>query len=538
MTVVTDYTALLQETSWAGFELSNRPMFVTYSFPTVSPPSNADPGAMGAAASTFQAFDATDQALARQALQEWADACGLVLLEVTPSASEPTASRGDITFGWYDFSTSPYPTDGGIGFNPGGNWDFLSYPYFTDHQEFTAGGGNIMINLDFAVGGSPGYGLLLHEIGHALGLKHPFELRGAPHDVTLDPLLDTTANTVMSYTGAIPTTLGPLDKQAVAFLYGAAGSDPVAGVDYVWNAATATLRQFGDNTSEILIGVSVLDSITGAGGNDSLFGLDGDDTLNGGTGNDGIFGGSGRDSMIGGTGDDTLDGGTGADNMNGGDGADDLWGGDGNDTLTGGTGDDFASGGNDNDRITGGDGADSLYGDAGADNIDGGTGDDLVVGGTENDVLKGGAGFDYIYGGIGNDKLYGGDDGDQLSGDEDNDQLFGEAGNDNLFGNDGKDTLTGGAGADWLTGGAGNDRFVFGAGFGDDIVLDFQDKVDRLAFTAIPGVTGYGSLSSSISEIAWGPSSVATVITVAGHGTVTLVDIPKASISAADMLFL
>ena len=213
MTVVSDYTALLQDTSWAGFELSERPMFVTYSFPISSPTSNADADAMGPAASTFTTFGAAAQALARQALKEWADACGLVLLEVEPD-------QGDITFGLYDFSTSPYPTDGGIGFNPGGNWDFLSYPYFTDHREFTDLGGNIMINTDFVTGSSPDYGLLLHEIGHALGLKHPFELRAAPHDVTLDPLLDNTANTVMSYTGAVPTMLGEFDKQAVAFLYG------------------------------------------------------------------------------------------------------------------------------------------------------------------------------------------------------------------------------------------------------------------------------------------------------------------------------
>lgn len=534
MTVVSDYTALLQETSWAGFELSNRPMFITYSFPTISPPSNADAGAMGAAASTFQAFGASEQALARQALQEWADSCGLVLLEVKPT-------QGDITFGWYDFSTSPYPTDGGIGFNPGGNWDFLSYPYFIDHREFTDLGGNIMINSDFAIGGgagsggTPGYGLLLHEIGHALGLKHPFELRAAPHDVTLAAALDNTGNTVMSYTGASPTTLGQFDKQAVAFLYGAAGSDPVLGVDYSWNAATSTLRQFGDNTSETLIGVSVLDSITGGGGNDSIFGLDMNDTLNGGTGNDGAFGGSGNDLMLGGTGDDTLDGGTGNDNMNGQDGHDDLWGGDGNDTLTGLTGDDFASGGDGNDRILGGDGADSLYGDAGVDNIDGGAGNDVVVGGTESDVLRGGTGLDSLYGGTGNDKLYGGDDADQLSGDDGNDQLFGEAGGDNLFGDAGRDTLTGGAGADWLTGGASNDRFVFDTGFGDDIVYDFQDGVDRLAFSGIVGVTGVANLS--ISQIAWGPG-VATLVAVAGQGTVVVVDIAATNITGADILFL
>lgn len=526
MTEVSDFTALLQQTSWAGFELSNQPMFITFSFPKVSPASNADPGAMGAAASTFQAFDATDQALARQALQEWADACGLVLLEVKPT-------QGDINFGWYDFSTSPYPTDGGIGFNPGGNWDNLSYPYFIDHRQFNDLGGNIMINLDFAVGGSPGYGLLLHEIGHALGLKHPFELRAAPHDVTLDPLLDNTGNTVMSYTGPAPTTLGQFDKDAAAFLYGAADSDPVAGVDYTWDSTTSTLTQTGDNTAEILIGVSVLDSIDGGGGNDSIFGLDMNDTLNGGSGNDGIFGGSGNDSILGGGDNDTVGGGTGNDSVNGQAGNDVLWAGDGNDTMNGAADNDWMSGGNGNDKLDGGDGGDTVYGDAGVDNIDGGTGNDFLSGGSENDKLIGGAGTDSLYGDAGNDNLRGGDDADLLVGGDGKDQLFGDAGNDNIFGGTGKDTLTGGAGADWLTGEADGDRFVFDVGFGDDNVYGWEDGLDRLAFSAIPGVTTIDNLSIGTNF------SGDTVITVAGQGTVTLVGITDpASITTADLLFL
>ena len=51
--------------------------------------------------------------------------------------------------------------------------------------------------------------LLLHEIGHALGFKHPFE---GPN--TLSSTYDDHAYTVMSYTGSYPSVLGPFDVQA------------------------------------------------------------------------------------------------------------------------------------------------------------------------------------------------------------------------------------------------------------------------------------------------------------------------------------
>ena len=70
--------------------------------------------------------------------------------------------------------------------------------------------------------GTDGYATILHEVGHALGLKHPFE--GSP---TLAKVLDNESWTVMSYTpapsGTHPSTYSPLDLAALDWLYGGDG---------------------------------------------------------------------------------------------------------------------------------------------------------------------------------------------------------------------------------------------------------------------------------------------------------------------------
>lgn len=117
-----------------------------------------------------------------------------------------------------------------------------------------------------------------------------------------------------------------------------------------------------------------------------------------------------------------------------------------------------------NDILLGSQFADELTGYAGNDILKGGRGDDVLSGGTDNNVLHGHSGNDILNGG--NDK----------------DRLLGGGGNDYLYGNDGNDVLRGGAGNDFMEGGAGADVFIFRENWNQDVVLDFQDGIDRLVF--------------------------------------------------------
>ena len=132
-----------------------------------------------------------------------------------------------------------------------------------------------------------------------------------------------------------------------------------------------------------------------------------------------------------------------------------------------------AKGGSGHDAILGNQAANHLFGNSGNDGIAGFGGNDQLRGGVNNDTLLGGDGEDFIDGEGDNDHLYGGDDNDVIHGGggaNDDDILEGEGGNDKLDGGVGDDTLYGGSalsspGTDILVGGAGNDTYHL---FSDD----------------------------------------------------------------------
>ena len=173
-----------------------------------------------------------------------------------------------------------------------------------------------------------------------------------------------------------------------------------------------------------------------------------------------------------------------------------------------------ANGGSGNDSLKGNVASNSLSGGAGNDKLYGLAGNDKLDGGSGNDTLDGGTGADSLAGGAGNDIYYIDNVGDQItedvkggvdtvfttltsytlgaslenlvsdslgtrfgftgSGNELANIITGSSGSDTLRGNAGNDTLSGGAGNDTLWGGTGTDTFVFGNSSGADKIMDFE----------------------------------------------------------------
>lgn len=213
------------------------------------------------------------------------------------------------------------------------------------------------------------YYVLLHELGHSLGLKHPFSEEGSS-----GPVLSSGPNgtdslfySVMSYTSdptgngyfpdRYPSTLMLLDIQALQYLYGAnrnhASGDTIYyftdtekywetlwdggginTIDYTasYTGATIDLREgswsslgkpieFRSNgvlqyTDERTVWIAYGTEIVAARGSkadDTIFGNELDNYLYGHSGDDTLYGFGGDDILVGGSGSNYLDGGDGYD---------------------------------------------------------------------------------------------------------------------------------------------------------------------------------------------------------------------------------
>jgi len=509
---VATYDALLSGYTWNGLGVAGQPTFVTYSFDATAAPYAAD-AFSDAFLASFKTFTAAEQDIARQALAAWADISGLTFLEVP-------AGLGDIRFGSYDFSLAPADSESSAGFA------YLPYVLnFSDGAWEDPLSGDIFIAAGYAT-----FEVLAHEIGHAIGLKHPFE-----DEIRLDPLLDDLAHTVMTYNpvGGPVSVLGSLDALAVQHIYGGAQADGAQAASWSWDATRLILTQSGSVDGESLAGVAVADRIAAGAGADYVMARGGDDLVDGGDGNDTLAGGSGADTVTGGAGDDIVDGDDGADSLDGGAGADDLWGMDGADIVVGGADNDTLHGGEGVNRLQGGSGDDILIVWDGASFVDGGEGNDelwiappsadpvslsyaslmagggtwtsietvvmfgdvgadTLQGGSLSDVLAGDAGADSLSGADGADELWGEAGADTLSGGSGSDNLYGGDGVSYLRGDDGDDSITGGGAFDDINGNAGADTAVGGAG--DDWVVGGRDS-DRLSGED-GGDIVYGNLGS------------------------------------------
>ena len=296
-----DYKTILSGQSWNSLSTLKdvkKPVFLTYTF---SPQPYFTP-------SGWSKFGNADKALARKALKMWGDACGIRFLEVKKGDAELTFQWENNTSDVTAWATFPE----------------LSRSYFGSANERyrDESGGYIHLNPLHRkeLSDNPNFKLyiFLHEIGHALGLKHPFHKM--PHNKQLlSSDLDHVRHTVMSYTGGDakmgPVKLGALDIQAIRSLYGSPSQDGRQVAKWNWSKSKETLTQIGKSKADVIYGVDVKDIIRGASGNDKLYGFSGDDILDGGVGNDFLSGGSGSDTLHGGAGTDKLEGGGGDDHF-------------------------------------------------------------------------------------------------------------------------------------------------------------------------------------------------------------------------------
>ena len=168
-------------------------------------------------------FNDTQKAAARAIMGYATSVTGINLVEVTSSAeADIHFAAKDITDGKTIAGLNASKNSYSSGADKVVTEINVESIVYLDNKEF------LEIN-SAPVAGNQGYQILLHEIGHALGLGHPFN---SPK--TLPKAQDNTGNTVMSYTTAQPfkSTFQEYDLLALKWIY---GGDGLAG-DWGYNS--------------------------------------------------------------------------------------------------------------------------------------------------------------------------------------------------------------------------------------------------------------------------------------------------------------
>jgi serralysin len=398
--------------------------------------------------------------------------------------------------------------------------------------------------------GNYAYYTHIHELGHAMGLKHPHEAEG-PGNLTLPSDKDSVEWTVMSYRSYVggpigndvvgltfgqwsaPQTFMMYDIQALQTMYGAFYGTNAGNTTYSWSATTG--ETFINGVSQGTPGGNqVFMTVWDGGGIDTydMFNFSRGVTINLAPGassitseaqraylgnshyaegtvyNSLLFNGDLRsiiENATGGAGDDTITGNQVDNVLIGFGGHDEIAGGEGNDTLYGGTEADTLKGGGGVDGLFGGEQDDTLKGGGGADALDGGNGTDTVdysfslavdVNLATGQCFGGDAGADTLFS---IENIRGSAQGDTLTGDGNANSLLGEDGNDKLKGAGGFDNLEGGLGDDNLKGGGGADVLNGGAGLD---AADYSDTVNAVTVNLATGIgTGNDAQGDTYTDI-------------------------------------
>lgn len=432
------YDLLQSETQvrWGASHPVGTPVTLTYSFPSSEPAGSSYPG--------YTPFTSVEIAAARNALAYISSITNISFVETTSADANLRFGNADLT---------------GVGASTSGitdyGYDSSGLTYANIH--LANAGAASQANSDFTPGsissndiGGQGWGTLLHELGHALGLKHPFQrnLANDPNSV-LDPSLDNKVHTVMSYTSFEPSEVAVVTTTPGGYTYSEASLQPqgyslydIAALQYLYGRGPGSS---GNKVYSFAPDAPIFETIYDRGPNDTIDcsaltgpcridltpGASSDlaiqQTLPSGIGladrYDGTsaltiaygcavancFGGAGSDDITGNAGNNTIDGRGGADTMAGGRGNDvyyvdtaadivDEVAGGGTDAIftnvsyrlqTGSSVEVLrttSTSGNAAINLTGNELANNILGDAGANRINGGGGVDKLRGYGGNDT--------------------------------------------------------------------------------------------------------------------------------------------------------
>ncbi len=316
-----DINALIQNVKWGQSGLGTGAT-VYYSFPTSNSAQLWAGFYRGDSGSEiyngFTPLSEAQETAAISAFNTWSNFANLDFIEVS---NESYSSVGDIRIansGVLSAYTYAYAYLPALNNPVGGD------VWFNTSQPISSGN-------DYSVGGN-GFQTMMHEIGHALGLEHPFE-----GDATISDELNQYQYSIMSYSDIpnqwdtgystfYPTTPMLLDVLAIQYLYGAnmeynTGNNIYSyGDNYayetIWDAGGSDTIEYTGSLSTVInlnagefssIGPSVkanrgisaqdqdniaiaynvtIENAIGGSGNDTIYGNSVTNTINGGAGND------------------------------------------------------------------------------------------------------------------------------------------------------------------------------------------------------------------------------------------------------------